>query len=347
VFPYATPPATTPGAAASAAPEPAAPAGGALPCWQEDNSSLCRRVYEWTDTTWLAEWAEWLVAKPLRIVTILVVASLIRRLLRRTIDRLCDRAAQGTVPGVLTRGRQDPEAALAAERRKQRAATLASVLRSISTGVIYGIALLMVLSELTFNIGPLIASAGILGVALGFGAQSLVKDFLSGIFMILEDQYGVGDEIDLQAQKGIVEAVGLRVTRVRDVEGTVWYIRNGEILRVGNRSQGWARAVIDVEVPKEADLDRTRERLEQACRALKATPEFEDLLLEEPAVWGVQALTATTAVLRVVAKTTPGRQSRVARALRELVLKSLEADDAAAQATVRVRAEGADGEDEA
>jgi moderate conductance mechanosensitive channel len=112
----------------------------------------------------------------------------------------------------------------------------------VSTGVIYSIALLMSLAELTFNIGPLIASAGILGVAIGFGAQSLVKDFLSGVFMILEDQFGVGDEVDLcivdiKDTVGVVESVGLRVTKVRDPGGVVWYVRNGEILRVGNRTQ--------------------------------------------------------------------------------------------------------------
>ena len=106
----------------------------------------------------------------------------------------------------------------------------------------------MMLSELGVNVAPIIASAGILGIALGFGAQSLVKDFLSGIFMIFEDQYGVGDVVDLGEAIGTVEAVSLRVTRLRDVNGTVWYVRNGEILRVGNMSQNWARTVLDVGV---------------------------------------------------------------------------------------------------
>ena len=322
-----------------------------IPCYEQKGDSLCRRVHEWTGSEWLAESAEWIVAKPLRIIAIVVFAIAVRRLVRRTIDRLCERAANGTVPGVLTRGRPPgAEAALVAERRKQRMATMASVLKSITTGVIYGIALLMALAELTFNIGPLIASAGIIGVALGFGAQSLVKDFLSGIFMILEDQYGVGDEIDLGTVKGIVEAVGLRVTRMRDVEGTVWYVRNGEILRVGNRSQGWARAVIDIEVAKDADIERVREQLVRAGRQLMAQPEYRELIMEAPAVWGVQALTVDTAVVRVVTKTLPGKQSRVARALRELIKRSMDAADDPAdpfpQHTVRVHTVGDETGDE-
>jgi small conductance mechanosensitive channel len=317
-----------------------------VPCWQEENGSLCRRVHEWTGNTWLAESSNWLIAKPLRILAILFVAMLLKRAVHRAIDRLCRRAAQGTVPGVLNRGRTPAtpsEAALTVERRKQRSATMASVLRSIATGVIYSIALLMALSELTFNIGPLIASAGILGVALGFGAQTLVKDFLSGIFMILEDQYGVGDDIDTGNASGIVEAVGLRVTRLRDIEGTVWYVRNGEITRVGNKSQGWARAVIDVDIAYGEDISRVRERLTQAGRALMEVPEYRDLILEEPAVWGVQALSANSVVMRVVVKTMPGMQFKVARALRELIKTTMDDNNIEIpfpQRTVWVRTEG-------
>jgi small-conductance mechanosensitive channel len=315
----------------------------ATACYESEEDSLCRRVHDWTGNEWLAESAQWAVAKPARIIAIVVVAVVLRRIVHRAINRLSERAGQGSVPGVLSRGRPAAEAALVAERRKQRSATMASVLRSLSTGVIGGICVLMVLAELTFNIGPLIASAGIIGVALGFGAQSLVKDFLSGIFMILEDQYGVGDDIDVGTCSGVVEAVGLRVTRLRDLEGTVWYVRNGEILRVGNKSHGWARAVIDVDIAKGEDIARVRERLTQAGNKLMAIPEYRELILEEPSVWGVQALSANSVVMRVVVKTLPGMQFKVARALREIIKVTMDENDIEIpfpQRTVWVRTEG-------
>jgi moderate conductance mechanosensitive channel len=188
----------------------------------------------------------------------------------------------------------------------------------------------MVLAELTLNIGPLLASAGILGVALGFGAQTLVKDFLSGIFMILEDQYGVGDVVELGQSAGgatgTIEAVGLRVTRLRDVHGTVWYIRNGEVLRVGNMSQGWAQAVIDVDVPHDQDLARVQELLKQVGRELAADPAVDGILLEEPEVWGVEALSGASVVVRVVAKTAPLKQWEVARLMRERIKRAFDAE---------------------
>ncbi len=315
-----------------------------LPCFESDRASLCARVHDWTGNEWLAQSSDWLLAKPARILAIVIVAVILRKLLHRALTKLCQRATHGAVHGVLTRGRpHDGEASLVAERRKQRAATMASVLKSVSTGVVFGVALLMVLSELTFNIGPLIASAGIIGVALGFGSQALVKDFLSGIFMILEDQYGVGDDVDLGEASGIVEAVGLRVTRLRDLEGTVWYVRNGEILRVGNKSHGWARSVIDVDIAYGEDIGRVRTLLAEAGRSLMSSPEYKDLILEEPTVWGVEALSANSVVVRIVVKTKPGMQFKVGRALREAIKTTLDRHHIEMpfpQRTVWVRHEG-------
>ncbi len=134
--------------------------------------------------------------------------------------------------------------------------------------MVFGIAFVMVLSELGLNVAPILASAGVLGLAIGFGAQNLVKDFLSGVMMMVEDQYGVGDEVDLGEAIGTVEHVALRVTRVRDVDGTVWYVRNGEILRVGNASQNWARTVLDVNVSYDQDLRKVREVLQEVAHGL-------------------------------------------------------------------------------
>jgi small conductance mechanosensitive channel len=184
----------------------------------------------------------------------------------------------------------------------------------------------MVIAQLGYNIAPLIASAGIIGVALGFGAQSLVKDFISGIFMILEDQYGVGDSITVGEVSGTVEAVGLRVTRIRDVNGTVWYQRNGEILAVGNMSQNWARTVLDIPVAFSEDLARIREMLHEVAQDLWEDPEFQGDILEEPEVWGVERWDPDGVVVRVVLKTAPLRQWTVARAMRERIKDRFDAE---------------------
>jgi small-conductance mechanosensitive channel len=205
------------------------------------NNSWCQFVEDVTHNHTLARASDWLIAKPLKIIALIVVALIVRWLAHRVIDRVTRTASDGSVPGLLARGKvpqfflETPEHI---ERRRQRAATMASLLKSITSAVIVSIVIFMVIAELGYDIGPLIASAGIIGVALGFGAQSLVRDFLSGIFMILEDQYGVGDSVDLGSAMGTVQAVGLRVTRLRSDDGTIWYVRNGEVLRVGNRSQG-------------------------------------------------------------------------------------------------------------
>src|SRR5690348_8466322 len=180
-----------------------------------------------------------LIEIPIRVVAIILVALLIRAILRRMIDRAV-RPVRGEVPRILRPFKEKLEnssflesAGLLSERRAQRAATLGSVLKSAVSITIFGIAFLLILGELQINLAPFIAGTSIVGVALGFGAQNIVKDFLAGIFMLLEDQYGVGDVIDFQLASGTVEAVGLRSTRLRDVNGTVWYVRNGEVLRVG------------------------------------------------------------------------------------------------------------------
>jgi small-conductance mechanosensitive channel len=187
------------------------------------------------------------------------------------------------------------------------------------TGVVVAVVATMMLSEIGVNVGPIIASAGILGIALGFGAQSLVSDFLSGVFMIFEDQYGVGDEIDLGEASGTVEAVSLRVTRLRDVNGTVWYVRNGEITRVGNMSQNWARTVLDISVAYHEDLARVRRVLEDVAHDLWEDDEYKGVIIEEPSVWGVQELGIDGVVVRVALKTAPLEQWAVAREMRQRI----------------------------
>jgi small conductance mechanosensitive channel len=204
---------------------------------------LCTNVHDATGNAWLAQAADWMIAKPVAIAGLLLVAFLLRWVAAKLIDRLARRAATGVVPERLAgrpppARRADVSAQAAAARRVQRAQTTASVLKSIASFVIFSVVTIMVIAELGYDVAPLIAGAGIVGLALGFGAQNLVKDFLSGIFLAFEDQIGVGDQVEVNEVTGVVEALTLRVTRLRDEDGTIWYVRNGEILKVGNHSQG-------------------------------------------------------------------------------------------------------------
>ena len=291
------------------------------------DEQLCTWVLERTGNAQLATATDWVVGKPSALVGLILIGLIVRWLLHRVIDRVVKRAEIGVLPNRLSRAiaggkvgtalnlREDP----GYTRRVQRAATMGSLLKSIVSGVIFTVVALMFISELGYDIAPLIASAGIIGVALGFGSQTLVKDFLSGIFMIFEDQYGVGDVVDLGEASGTVEAVSLRVTRLRDVNGTVWYVRNGEILRVGNMSQNWARTVLDVTVGYTEDLVRVRRVLEEVAHDVWEDEDFKGLVIEEPEVWGVESLGADGIVMRVTLKTAPLEQWGVARAMRERV----------------------------
>jgi small conductance mechanosensitive channel len=278
-------------------------------------------------------WVKVLLDVPLKIVAILVVAIVVRALVHRAVDRIAD----GIVSGGAGLSRLDERLPTATAifasspmlsvRREQRARTIASVLKSATTGVVGVVALLTVLPVVGVDRVPLLASASILGVALGLGAQAFVKDVIAGLFMIVEDQYGVGDVVDLDPTAGTVESVGLRVTRLRDGNGTVWYIRNGEVLRVGNRSQGWARAVLDVSVELGSDLDRTESLLRDVARGLTKDESYATHLLGDPEVWGPEKVSKDAVGLRLVVRTAPGRQWDVARELRRRILDRFTAED--------------------
>jgi small conductance mechanosensitive channel len=276
-------------------------------------------------------WADVLLGNTLKLLGLLLLGVITRYVLHRLIDRLVARAAHSEPPKRMLGSRRAAKVVFGgtgvySERRALRATTLGSLLKSIVTAVIGVIVVVMALDILGYPVAPLLASAGIAGVALGFGAQSLVADFLSGIFMLLEDQYGVGDVIDMGEASGTVEAVGLRVTRLRAVDGTVWYVRNGEVIRVGNSSHGWARAVLDVRIAYDEDTDRARALLLGVARDLAADPEWSDSVLEEPEVWGVEDLAADSVVLRLVVKTEPLQQWKLARELRERIKQTFDAE---------------------
>ncbi|TFV64968.1 UNVERIFIED_ORG: mechanosensitive ion channel family protein [Bacillus sp. AZ43] len=281
---------------------------------------LCQKLYDWFGMDWLAENARVLVATPARILLIVVLAAVVRALVHRAVRRLTDRTATGAVPTILrplrNRVAQNDAVDQIVERRTQRAEAIGSVLRSFASFVIMGIAVVLVLGELGINLAPIVASAGVVGVALGFGAQNLIKDFIAGIGIILEDQYGVGDVVDLGEASGTVEAVGLRITRLRDVNGVVWYVRNGEVLRVGNKSQGFAQVVIDMPVAHDTDLERARTVMQEVADAMYAEPEWAAVLLAEPESLGVEQITAEGVFLRLVVRATNADQWRVGRELR-------------------------------
>lgn len=287
-----------------------------------------------------ASWSDWagdhttaLIGIPLRIALIVVVLLVVRAVAKRAITRVVQRVLEpsegepeGGRPRRLGRGAAvlHRDRTRVRQRREQRARTIGSVLSSAVTIVLFMVGVAMVLDQVGIALGPLLASAGVVGLAIGFGAQSLVADYLSGLLIMVEDQYGVGDSVDLGEAVGEVEHVGLRLTHVRDLNGGLWHIRNGEILRVRNDSQEWGRAVLDVTVAYDANLDTVYRVLEDTGRALRQEPDFADVLLEDPAVWGVQSLDVDGVVVRLAVKTVPLQQWGVTRELRRRVKDALD-----------------------
>jgi small conductance mechanosensitive channel len=276
-----------------------------------DAGSWCAQIYRLTDSDFLARSADTIFAAGSRILFIFVLALIVRWFLHRLITRIVAGATSNPVTKLMNRG----AAAAAADRSGQRARTLGSVLRSLCTAIVGITAMIMVLSEFGVDLAPILASAGIVGIAVGFGAQNLVKDFLSGMFMLFEDQYGVGDIVDVGQASGTVETVGLRITTLRDVNGTLWYVRNGEILRVGNKSQGFAVAVVDVPVAHGTDVAEVSEVAARVAQERVAQPDLAEDVLEEVQMLGIESVTAEKLTLRLTVRVQPGRQFAVQRAL--------------------------------
>jgi small conductance mechanosensitive channel len=288
----------------------------------EEPGWFCRNVLEWTGDRTLADVADFAIGKPITILFILVAAWILNRVARRAMKGALRTLRSGAVqervgslraatPSMLLQTQEH------SVRAEQRIEALTSVLRSVVTFAIYTVAAFMVLGELGINLGPLLAGAGIIGIALGFGSQTLVKDFLSGVFILVEDQFGVGDIVDLDNETaGVVDAVSLRTTRVRSVDGTLWHVPNGEIRRVGNQSQHWSRALIDIEVAYDTDIDHASAVIASVAEEL-ANDDVD--VIEQPEVWGVEQLGANGISIRLVVKTRPSEQFRVSRELRRLI----------------------------
>jgi moderate conductance mechanosensitive channel len=325
-----------------------------------DPSYICRQMLEITESEGAAETADLLFSKPFSILLIVVVAWVVLALLHRVIDRFVASLAGQNQPTrrIKRTLRRSPIVAqklpdrvlktgAVSIRAASRAQTLGDVLHSIAAFGVWSIAVITILGELGVNLGPLIAGAGIAGIALGFGAQSLVKDFLAGVFIIVEDQYGVGDIIDVGELSntpvtGTVESVSLRSTKLRSVNGTVWHVPNGAVLRVGNMSQQWARAVLDVSVAYGSDLELAQTEIKRVADALWHDPKWSGQVLEEPEVWGVEDLSPDGVTIRLVVKTLPAEQFTVLRELRSRIKAALDAagvEIPTAQRTVWVRRE--------
>ncbi|HYB30955.1 MAG TPA: mechanosensitive ion channel family protein [Solirubrobacteraceae bacterium] len=260
-----------------------------------------------------------LVDKPLAILGILVGAFIVGKLARRLVKLLVRRVGRRRArrgPGLLRR--HTPAALvdtgeLLSPPADQRIEALAVALAGATSFVVWLVGTLAVLHVLGVRLGPLLTGAGLIGVALGFGAQSLIRDFIAGLFILVEDQFGVGDWVDLDEVTGAVEVVTLRATRIRSVDGTVWHVSNGQIQRAGNMSQHWSRALLDVQIALDSDIDRAREAMKRVADELW----HEDrAIIEEPEVWGVQSLGPSGITIRLVATTKPLEQWRITRLLR-------------------------------
>jgi small conductance mechanosensitive channel len=286
-------------------------------CGPKDQQAwLCTTVYRVTGNQDAAEVADAL-AKPLRIAFVILIALLaiwvLRRVIRQSAKHMRDAER---LEALRQRTGLNPLSETEKRRRTQRVDTIASVLRSITSVFVWIIAALVILSELGVDLAPLIAGAGVLTVVIGFGAQTVVRDYLAGLFMVLEDQYGVGDVIDVGEATGTVEWVSLRVTRMRDVEGVVWWVPNGEIKRVGNKSQQWSRALLDITVANDTDIDRATEVIKSTADSMWHDDAWRHAVLDEPEVWGVEDIGIGGIVVRLVVKTLPLEQWAVARELR-------------------------------
>lgn len=269
----------------------------------------------WTSMlAWLAEFG-WNILHVLLIVAVCVlVAFVLRFIIRRVVRRIVDSAKSKANVDDTQALERSP---LADMRLVQRTRTLGTILQNIVNVAVGIVALVLIANRLVPDlVGSLTLLTAAIGAGLGFGAQNIVKDVLNGLFIVAEDQIGIGDMVDMGLATGVVEYVAVRITHVRDVNGTLWYIRNGEVTRIGNMSQGWARAIVDIGVPADADVPAVEEALLDAAQSLAKDPKWRTRIIERPEVWGLESVTGEALVIRVVMKTRATAMDDVARELR-------------------------------
>jgi small conductance mechanosensitive channel len=328
-----------PGAADAGASLDAASDAALVAACGEEPSWFCEAAWKLTENRLVAQAADWVITRPLVAILIVIGAAILNRVLRRAVTALVERlvvrnrmqAAQAlgklaAVTGVTGLEKYaEPLAVTAADAREDgRAETLSAVSRASVSAIIWSAAVMMILQLFGFELAPLIASAGIAGVAIGFGAQSLVRDCISGFFMLLEDQCGVGDEVDLGHASGTVESVTLRTTQVRGVDGTLWTVPNGAIVRVGNRTRNWSKGFVDVGVPHDADFGIALTAIERAVDEVGSRPEVIDVVQGSPTVMGLDRIEPNGLWVRVAVQTNPGDHWGVMRHLRVAIKRELD-----------------------
>lgn len=294
-----------------------------------DDGSVCQWIWDVTGVDVVARNSDAVLSATLDILLILVIAVVARFLLYRAINRLIRLTVNSRTPSALRPLHQQARRAftrgLSDERRAQRTRAIGSLLKSISSFLVVSISAVLILAELGIDVAPLLASAGIAGVALAFGAQNLVRDFLAGIFMTLEDQYGIGDTVDLGSASGSVIAVGLRTTTVRAGDGTIWHVRNGEILRVGNASQGEAVVSITLPLPYDADTDAAGVIALHEATQVAESEEFAAAVVEVPTLLGIVDVTPGVVTIGLSATVRTSDKDAFLRAVRKSIKAAFDA----------------------
>lgn len=267
-----------------------------------------------------------LIGSTIVLVVILLLTLVTRWIWHRFVKRTTVAFTKSAVTRYLANDKDTPrDRELAIERYRARAAAVSGIVASAGTFVIVAVAVIFALSSVGVDVAPLLASAGIAGIAIGFGAQTIIRDFLSGVFMVLENQYGVGDVVTVNAITGTVEDVGLRITTIRDFDGTIWYVTNGSVTELGNRSQGWSVAVVDVPVAHSADLEAAREVLVTTVTELQHDERWVNRIMPDDPIVGVESISAGAVTMRIRLHTIHEQQVPVARELRVRAVKALEA----------------------
>ena len=270
--------------------------------------------------TLMDQLVHWLLTSGVKIVVIMLAATLLSVaagwFLRRFFRTMVQSGAKiSTVTGTVIR--RDPKSQRAAQaRREQRASTLSNVARNIAHVMIWAIAAMMILSEIGVNIAPVIASLGVVGLAAGIGAQTIIKDVVAGVVMLFEDIVAVGDWVDLEYAEGTVESINLRATQVRGIDGVLWTVRNGEIIRVGNYARGFSTAVVVLDIDAEADDELVTQVVEKVAGELTEDPEWSETVLSPASLTGILDVDGNRYQRRVTIETAPGQQWGVERELR-------------------------------
>ncbi len=288
---------------------------------------FCEGAWNLTHNRMIARAADWFVTRPLVAIIVVLVAWIVNRYLRRAVAAFVTRIStskQLANEAMVRIGMDRPDSASVIGTRDQsRATTLAAVSRACVSWFVWTIAILIVLGVFNINLGPLLAGAGIAGIAVGFGAQSLVRDCIAGFVILMEDQCGVGEEVDIGEAVGTVETLTLRMMSVRGADGTLWNVPNGVIQRVGNRTRSWSQGHVDISVWYEGDIDDALAAVREGIAVAVEVPEVAEVLLQPPAVLGVESVDTNGTVLRVTVRTRPGKHWAAMREVRLAIRRSL------------------------